>query len=281
MMTLWYRFVSILPFDWAQPGHYFFMKHALLAILLISPLFSTLSTMVVAKRMSFFSDALGHSAFTGIAIGLLAGWVKPIEFAVLFSILFSIGITIITQKTRQSKDTIIGVFASIGVSLGIFLISWGGKSLSRLNQYLIGDILSITPTDLMILFWILIVIIIVWWFLYNPLLVMSINEDYAISRSYHPIWTELLFSTLLAVTVAVTISWIGLLLINSLLVLPAATARNLASHSRQYHRWAFATSLIASVSGLMISYAIGSSTGATVVLIQGILFLISFWFRKR
>lgn len=280
-MAIWYRWVSFLPFDWAQPGQYFFMKHALLAILLISPLFSTLSTMVVAKRMSFFSDALGHSAFTGIAIGLLIGWVKPVEFAVLFSIVFSIGFTIVTQKTRQSKDTIIGVFASIGVSLGIFLATWGGKSITKLNQYLIGDILSVAPSDLITLFWILVVIGIAWWFFYNPLLLMSLNEDFAFSRRLKPIWIEFLFSALLAVTVAITISWVGLLLINSMLVLPAATARNLSSHSRHYHRWALATSFVAGITGLLVSYSIGSSTGASIVLLQGILFLVSFLFRKR
>ena len=77
-MSLWYSLVDLLPFEWAQPGEMFFMKNALLAILVISPLFGLLSTMVVQSRMSFFSDALGHSAFTGVAIGALCSLSQPL-----------------------------------------------------------------------------------------------------------------------------------------------------------------------------------------------------------
>ncbi len=281
IMEFWYRFISILPFDWAQPGQFFFMKNALLAIILISPLFSILSTMVVAKRMSFFSDALGHSAFTGIAIGILLGWVKPVFLAVVFSILFAFVITLVGQKTKQSKDTLIGVFSSIAVSLGILLSTWGGKSFTKLNQYLIGDILSITSADLNSLFIILLFVLIIWWILYNPLLVVSVNTDFAISRGVRSIWIEFIFSALLAITVTLTISWIGLLVINSMLVLPAAASRNISLNSRQYHRWAYIISVFSGIAGLLVSYYLGSSTGATIVLLQGTLFLITYFFRRR
>lgn len=280
-MSVWYRFMGLLPFEWAAPGQYMFMKHALLAILLITPLYSFLSTMVVIKRMSFFSDALGHSAFTGIAIGMMLGWIRPVVTAVVFSVVFAMCITFFSQKTKQSKDTVIGVFSSIAVSLGIFLTTWGGNSFTKLNQYLVGDILSVTPSDLGMLLLLLVLVITVWFFLFNPLLLMSFNPEFAISRRVNAPWTEFLFSALLAVTVTITISWSGLLVINSMLVLPAATSRNISSHISQYHRWAYIFSLVPGIIGLLISYELGSSAGATIVLLQGILFLVSYWLRKR
>ena len=89
-MELWYSVLSVLPFEWAQPGQMYFMKHALMAVLVISPLFGILSTMVVHSKMSFFSDALGHSAFTGMAIGALCGFNEPTWAAVIFALVFAL-----------------------------------------------------------------------------------------------------------------------------------------------------------------------------------------------
>lgn len=124
-MALWYSLVALLPFEWAQPGHLFFMKNALLAVLVIAPLFGLLSTMVVQSRMSFFSDALGHSAFTGIAIGSLCGLGEPMWAAVAFALVFSLLFTLIRRKSALASDTVIGVFSSTAVALGIFIATLG------------------------------------------------------------------------------------------------------------------------------------------------------------
>lgn len=151
-MNLWYSIVDLLPFEWAQPGSMFFMKNALLAVLVISPLFGLLSTMVVESRMSFFSDALGHSAFTGIAIGTLLGstvtlfsGADPMWFAVLFAVVFALLFTFVRKRTSLASDTVIGVFSSTAVALGIFIATLGGGSFTKFNALLIGDILSVEP----------------------------------------------------------------------------------------------------------------------------------------
>lgn len=100
-MSLWYTLVELLPFEWAQPGSMYFMKNALLAVLVISPLLGLLSTMVVTNRMSFFSDALGHSAFTGIAIGSLCGLAEPMWCAVVFAVAFSLLFTYVRRKSNM------------------------------------------------------------------------------------------------------------------------------------------------------------------------------------
>ena len=126
-MSFWYAVVDLLPFEWAEPGSMFFMKNALLAVLVISPLFGLLSTMVVESRMSFFSDALGHSAFTGIAIGTLCGLASPMWCAVVFAVVFALLYTLVQRKTKMASDTVIGVFSSTAVALGIFISTLGGQ----------------------------------------------------------------------------------------------------------------------------------------------------------
>lgn len=141
-MSVWYAILNALGLPMFEMD---FMKNALLAVLLMAPLFGLLSTMIVTGRMSFFSDALGHSGFTGIAIGALCGAVQPIYFAVGLSVLFALLFSFVRSRTSQSADTIIGVFSSTAVALGIFIVTLGGRSFTKFNRYLIGDILSVTP----------------------------------------------------------------------------------------------------------------------------------------
>ena len=120
---------AMFPFAWAS---HTFMKHAFLAVLLVTPLFGLLSTMVVSNRMAFFSDSLGHGAFTGIAVGVLLGAVSPIASLVVFSILFSFLITYIKNKSNASTDTVIGVFSSTAIALGLMIMSHGAGSINFL-----------------------------------------------------------------------------------------------------------------------------------------------------
>ena len=105
-MSLWYALVDLLPFEWAVPGEMYFMKHALLAVLVITPLFGLLSTMVVHSRMSFFSDALGHSAFTGMAIGALCGFHEPTWAAVAFAILFALLFNVVKRRSALAGGSL-------------------------------------------------------------------------------------------------------------------------------------------------------------------------------
>ena len=144
-MSIWYALCEATHLEFL---HMTFMKNALLAVLILAPLFGLLSTMIVTGRMSFFSDALGHSGFTGIAVGVLCGAVQPIYFAVGLSVLFALLFSFVRSRTSQSADTIIGVFSSTAVALGIFIVTLGGRSFTKFNRYLIGDILSVTPGEI-------------------------------------------------------------------------------------------------------------------------------------
>lgn len=278
MLDWWYGSVDfILPFQWT--GHVF-MKNALLAVLLVTPLFGILGTMVVSNRMAFFSDSLGHGAFTGIAIGTLLGGIKPVWGATAFSILFAVAITVIKNYSKVSTDTVIGVFSSTAIALGLVIMSLK-SGINKLSTYLIGDLLSITPFEIAMLFCMFVGIVILWVLLFNRILIVSINQSLAASRGINTLLVEILFTSTIAVVVTFTIQWVGLLIINSLLVLPAASARNITANVRQYHLVSVAIAIVSGISGLILSYYWNTTTGATIVLVAALLFFATLALRNR
>ncbi len=276
-MELWYALCEAFPFEMLQ---WDFMKNALLAILLMTPLFGLTSTMIVTGRMSFFSDALGHSAFTGIAIGCIFGIAAPTWVAVAFSIVFALLFSFVRSRSNHAADTLIGVFSSTAVALGIFIATFGGGSFTKYNRYLIGDILSVTPQEIGMLSIVLLAAIIFWILLSNNLTLTAVHPQLASSRGISPAVTQTLFTTAVAVVVTLAISWVGLLILNSLLVLPGAAARNVAKNLRQYHGFSIVFALLSGICGLCISYYLGASAGAAICLVLALIFAISFLLRK-
>ena len=276
-MNIWYTLWDALPMEML---HWDFMKNALLALLLLSPLFGLLSTMIVTGRMSFFSDALGHSAFTGIAIGCICG-LAPTGFAVAFSVAFALLFSYVRSRSNQAADTLIGVFSSTAVALGIFIATLGGGSFTKYNKYLIGDVLSVTPAEIGILAIVLLCVAVFWVIFGNRLVLVSIHPQLAASRGLKVKSTQTGFTVCIAVVVTLAINWVGLLMLNSLLVLPAASARNVAKNLRQYHALSVLFALTAALVGLTVSYWLGASTGAAISLCLALIFTISFLFRKK
>lgn len=272
MMESVYTVLSILlPFEWMD---HVFMKNAFLAVLLVTPLFGLLSTMVVSNRMAFFSDSLGHGAFTGIAIGVLLGSVSPLLSLVIFSVLFSLVITYIKSKSSASTDTIIGVFSSTAIAVGLMIMSYGG-GFNKFAAYMIGDLLSITPDDIIALCGVFIGVLVLWAVIFNRLLVLSINASFARSRGIPVLWIESCFAAALAVIVAVSIQWVGLLIINSLLVLPAAAARNITNDVKHYHLASVCTAMFSGFIGLILSYYFNMAAGATIVVLSAVIFFMT------
>lgn len=277
-MSIWYALCDASHLEFLQMT---FMKNALLAILILAPLFGLLSTMIVTGRMSFFSDALGHSGFTGIAIGVLCGAVQPIGWAVGLSAGFALLFSYVRSRSRQSADTIIGVFSSTAVALGIFIATLGGSSFTKFNKYLIGDILSVTPTEIGLLALVLLAVLLLWLLASNRLFLTAVHPQLAASRGIPTEKTQTLFTLCIAVVVTLAMSWVGLMVINSLLVLPAATARNVARNLRQYHAMSVLGALLCGLTGLITAYALGCSAGATIALYLTVCFAVTFCFRNK
>ena len=267
---------NILPFSWVE---YTFMKNALIAIILAAPLFGLVGTMIVNNKMSFFSDAMGHCALTGIAIGVMLGIENYAVSMLAFAILFAIGIASIIESDVSSSDTIIGVFSSAGIAVGIVILSANG-GFSKYSGYLVGDILSITKNEILLLAIIFLVVISVWIFSFNKLMLASLNADMAKSKRINVKLYKNLFAVLIALIVTVSIKWVGMLIINSLLVLPAAAAKNIVKSMRAYHIVSVLFSLFSGICGLVLSYYIGTSAGATIVLISSIIFFGTFFINR-
>jgi zinc transport system permease protein len=277
-MELIYNIIEfILPFSFME---YDFMKNALLAIFVISPLFGLVGSMIVNNKMSFFSDALGHSALTGIALGAILGISNYSLSMVIFAVIFAILLNYIKNKKTASTDTIISVFSSVSIALGLVLLSkYGG--INKYSQYLVGDILSVTASEILMLLIMLIVTVLIWCKLSNKLITISTDMSLARAKGIKVQVIENIFGVLIAVLVMLTIKWVGILLINALLILPAAAARNISGNMREYTLYSILFSLVAGFTGLILSYIFAVATGPTIVVISGIMYAITFVFRKR
>lgn len=262
-MTLWHHLISRLPFDWAA---FAFMRTALLAVLIASPLFALMGTLVVNNRMAFFSDAIGHASLTGVGLGVLLGLADPFWALLGFGLVLGVGILWLQRITRSAMDTVISLSASFSIALGVALLSRGGR-FNQFSRYLVGDLLSITPAEIGQL---LVVALVVGGGLllgYNRILLVGVNESLARSRGVNPWWTQMLFCGAVVMVVTMNLGWVGLLLVNSLLIIPAAAARNLAGNTRQYVLGAAAIATFSGVTGLVLSYYAETATGATIVLV--------------
>lgn len=276
-MQIWYALWDMLPFEML---HWQFMQNALLALLLLAPLFGMMSTMIVTGRMSFFSDALGHSAFTGIAIGCICG-LTPIPVAVAFAVAFALLFSFVRSRSNQAADTLIGVFSSTAVALGIFIATLGGGSFTKYNRYLIGDVLSVTPSEIGVLAAVLLAVLLFWCGTINRLTLSAVHPQLAASRGIRVDLMQTGFTVAIAVVVTLAINWVGLLMLNSLLVLPAASARNISRNLKQYHIFSVIFALVACIVGLIVSYCLGASAGAAISLALALIFAVSFVLRKK
>ena len=250
------------------------MKNAFLAILLLTPLLGLLGTMAVNHQMAFFSDALGHSALTGIGLGIILGLRNDLVAMLVFGIIWAILICVIKQSGSASADTVISVFSSTSVAAGLLILARGGK-FAKYSALLIGDILAVTPGDLLWLLLALVATLALWALLYNSLLLTSVDSFLARSRGIKTRLVEIAFVVMVAMAVMLSIRWVGVLLINALLILPAAAGRNVARSARQHAAWSVIIALVSGLLGLTLSYYLDTSAGASIVLVSALCYAVS------
>jgi len=255
------------------------MKNALLAVILITPVFALIGTMVVSKHMAFFSDVLGHSALTGVAIGVILG-LNPAFSMVGFAIGLAIIVTIFRGATNAASDTVLGVFFAMVMALGIVILSRGG-GFARYTSYLIGDILTVTPIQIFVLAVIALGVLIYWLAFGNKLALVSVNSSLAASRGINVLMIEMSFAVLVAVIVTLSVRLVGILIINSLLILPAAASRNISRNAHTYTIFSVAISLLSGITGLIFSYYWGTASGATIALFAAAFYCLTVAFKRK
>lgn len=252
----------------AEPlGWYGYELAALLSVLLVSALCGSVGALVVGNRMAFFSDAMAHCAFAGISLGLLIAlaigfrptapelhWMLPLIMAV-FGGLVGIGIAYVRERTGLASDTVIGVFFAGALGFGAMILQGFGEFFTTFSaeRFLFGGPAFVAPLDLLILTVLVVVTILVFIGRYNQFALASFNPSLARSRGLPVALNNYLFIVLLALIVNFSIAAVGVLLINALLIVPAATASNLSRNIRQMFRRTFVISLAIGLTGLWLS----------------------------
>jgi zinc transport system permease protein len=272
---------AFLPEGWQR---YSFMHRAILECLLIAPMCAAMGVKVVNFRMAFFSDAISHSAFAGVAFGfLLHEAVKQFNFdpriaMVVFGMMVGLGIAMVRRKTDLSNDTVIGVFFSTVVAVGIAIITSFPQHSAEFPKYLYGSILTLDAADLYLSAVLALAMLVFMVFSFNSLMLMGLNDELAHSRGLKVKAYDYLFAVLLALVIMALIRTAGILLVTALLVVPAAAARNLARSMSSMFWWATAIALVSSVAGTMASFsdALGNiGTGAVIVIAAAAMFAMS------
>jgi zinc transport system permease protein len=265
----------LLPFPFAEPA---FMKRAILALLLTSPSAAAMGVPLVQHRMAFFSDAIGHSAFTGVALGVLLG-VAPSWTMTAFGVLVAVAIVLVKGRTGLSTDTVVGVFFSTVIAFGIAVIS-RGKGLSRnLQAFLYGDPLAVTDPELAAMGLLLLLVAVYLSLFYNRILLLGIDEGFARTKGVPVRAVEISFSVAVALVVTAAIRTVGILLVTALLVIPAAAARNVARGAASALWFSVGIAVLSGFGGIVASWYLDTATGATVVLAAAACFALTAVFR--
>ena len=251
---------------------YAFVQRALIAGILVGLLCGVLGFFVVLKRLSFIGVGISHSAFGGIAIGVLAG-VEPLLAAAVFSTAVAWAIGWLSRKGRLHEDTAIGILFSSAMALGVALISLSSTYQVDLFGYLFGNILAVSASDLWLLGSIAMVVLGVVGLLFKELLFLAFDEEVARANGL-PV-TALYFVLLgcLALAVVAAIRVVGIVLVEALLVIPAAIGYQLAHGYRAMLCLSVAAAVLSAVVGLFVSYFLNVAAGATIVLVLTVLFV--------
>jgi zinc transport system permease protein len=252
-----------------------FMQRALIAGVIISVLCGFFSVFVVLKRLSFIGVGISHSAFGGVALGYLVG-ISPTASAVIFSAAVALLIGFINLRGRLHEDTAIGIFFALTMALGIFFIGVSKQYNVDLFGYLFGNILAVTRVDIVLVCVAAPLILLLLGSVFKELLFLSFDEEVAAVSGIPVGPVYYLFLFLMAITIILAIKVVGIILVSALLVLPAATARQLTANYRILAVLSVVLALISTVSGLFLSYYLDLASGATIVLFAGILFFLSF-----
>ncbi len=251
-----------------------FLIRALLASIGVVLLAGPLGCFIVWRRMAYFGDSLAHSALLGIALGLLLG-VNPTLGVVAGSALLAVALLLMQHQRRLASDTLLGLMAHSGLALGLVVLSFFETVRVDLMSYLFGDILAVTTVDLLWIYGIGAAALLVLAGIWRPLLAITVHEDLARAEGVRVWPVRLVFVLLIAVVIAIAMKIVGILLITSLLIIPAAAARCFARNPEQMAVFAVVIGTLAAVGGLAGSLAWDTPSGPSVVVAALALFLLS------
>jgi ABC-type Mn2+/Zn2+ transport system permease subunit len=259
---------------------YDFFLRALLAGVLVGFLAANLGVFVILRKMTFFSEAISHSSLTGIALGLLLG-INPLLGAVGFSLLIALGIASLAKRRTVSLDTLIGVFFSTALALGVILIGKLQGYRVDLFGYLFGDILGVSRTDIYLILVLTVITTVLLFLFFRVWAKIAFHGDLASVEGIHVALHDRLFLCLLALVIALGIKLVGAVLIGPLVIIPAATAKNLSWNLRSVFVLSSVIGVGATLLGLLLSFYTSTASGPTIVLVSATAFGLSFLARSE
>jgi zinc transport system permease protein len=256
-----------------------FMQRAIVAGSIVSIVGGILSIFVLLRKMAFIGVGISHSAFGGVAIGFLLS-IDPFWSGISFSVMIALLIEWTRKRGKIEEDTSIGILFSFSMAMGVIFIALSKRYNVDLFGYLFGNILAIGKTDIFqISLWGIAVIIIVAIF-FKELIYISFDEEMAWVSGIPVSFVQFLFMVLLAISIIIAIKMIGIILVSSILVMPAAISRQLTDNIREMFLISIITSLFSTIGGLFLSYLLDLPSGAVIVMVLGILFFIILSFNR-
>lgn len=266
---------GLLPSDFQYP----FLIRGILSVLVLAPVLGGLSHLVVTRRMAFFSAALGQAALTGVAIGLLLGEPLNAPYGGMFGfcLLSTLAMVYVKRRATLPPDTLIGVFHALTLGLGLCLLVVLTRQFNvhQVESVLFGSLLTVTDGDLLLLLLVGALVAILLVREYNHLLLDSLNPQLAGVAGASSVYLEYFFAVLLTLSIVVSLKIIGALLVEALVLVPAAAARNIATSTRGYLVWSVVVAFLAGIGGLGVSTRLLVPTGGAVVLAVSAIFFIT------
>lgn len=252
-----------------------FMQQALLGLLLLCPMTAALGVQVVHFRMAFFSDAIGHSAFAGAALGLMLA-IDPLLAMPVFGVLVGLSVMAVQRRSALSSDTAIGIVFSAVVAFGLAVVSRAPGMARTVQQFLYGDILTISANELVALAVLALGALVFQFAGYNRLLLIALNPIMARASGIRVALWQYLFAGLTALVVMFAVRAVGVLLVTALLIVPAAAARHFARTAGGMFWWAQGISVTSGVAGLLLSAQpwMATASGATIILVTCLWFAL-------
>jgi len=260
---------------------YAFVVNALICALIVGPLLGAVGTMVVVKRMAFFSQAIGNAAMTGVAIGVLLGesYTEPYISMFSFCLLFALVLNYTKSRTQLSSDTLIGVFLAISLAVGASLLLFVSARVNThiLEAVLFGSVLTVSDTDINVLLVVALIVVAVGVPLYNRILMASLNSSLAAARGAPVKLLEYVFVIMITIITVACLKIVGAVLVEALLLIPAAAARNVVRSMKGFVWLSMLFATISAVAGVLIpmQYDLPVPSGGAIIIVAAILFAVT------
>ncbi len=251
-----------------------FMVRAVVAGVGVALIAGPLGCFVVWRRMAYFGDTLAHAGLTGVALGLVLG-TEPIVGIILTGLVIGLALMILERQRRVPTDALLGILSHSALAIGLIVIGFMESVRVNLMGYLFGDILAVSASDIAWIYGGAAALLAILFTVWKPLIAVTVDEDMAVAEGINAVRTQLVFTVLIALTVALAMKIVGVLLVTALLIIPAAAARRFARSPESMALGAAILGAVAVIGGLFASLQWDTPSGPSVVAAAAGLFALS------